>query len=57
MTEQEYIDATNLTKLRAVLVILRDVMFTDDNHRAALTNVRSVLDDMETELSNNIEVG
>lgn len=42
MTEQEYIDATNLTKLRTAQTILRDCLFLDekDENDASISRQR-----------------
>jgi hypothetical protein len=40
MTEQEYIDATDLAKLRTIQFILNDLMLSEDPNQSRLKSIR-----------------
>lgn len=56
MTEQEYIDATNLAKVRAALSILRDVLPSTKMEKSRLRRASAPLAVMAACLANAIRV-
>jgi hypothetical protein len=50
MTEREYIDATNLAKIRAAKAILRDVLEMDDREKKLRMNASEALSAYEAKL-------
>lgn len=56
MKEEDYIDVTNLTKLRIASNIIRDCFFTEDPNktrkRSIIANLVLMIDDLEKKVDN-----
>lgn len=55
MTEREYIDATNLAKIRAAKAILRDVLPMSEWDGALLHDALQPLSDLEDRLTKSVK--
>lgn len=56
MTEQEYIDATNLAKVRAAISILRDYLPLDAKHDSAFKDSVKKLYELQDALSSIVKI-
>lgn len=56
MTEQEYINLTNLTKYRAMRQILRDVLPISEGEREEVASMHKELERIEGELIKRVNV-
>lgn len=56
MTENEYVAVTNLAKLRTVDTVLRDILPTNDGHKAVIATMLELCDALATEARESFRV-